>query len=135
MTLPSFHPCKLKQIYMENVAFNTDYLEKIAYVCHAVNKAWCEANGDTSQKPWEEAEQWQRESAVNGVAFRINNPEAPASTQHEAWMADKVANGWVYGEVKDAVAKTHPCMVPYNELPIVDRLKDKLFQSVVDTLK
>lgn len=112
-----------------------DEILLIAMVCHAANKAWCEANGDNSQKDWKEAEGWQRESAIKGVEFRLNNPEAGKDSQHNAWMADKIAAGWVYGEVKDADAKTHPCIVPFEQLPEFQQKKDALFCAVVDSLK
>lgn len=107
----------------------------IASVCHAANKAWCETNGDKSQKDWAEAEQWQRDSAISGVKFRLDNPDAKHDSQHNAWMADKVNDGWVYGEVKDAEAKTHPCIVPFEQLPEFQKKKDALFCAIVDSLK
>jgi hypothetical protein len=67
---------------------------QIAQVCHEANRAYCAAIGDFSQKPWEEAEQWQRESALKGVEFAINNPTAKPSCQHDSWLADKVNSGW-----------------------------------------
>lgn len=106
----------------------------IASVCHEVNRAVCEAAGDHSQKPWAEAAQWQRDSANKGVNFAIDNPGAAASAQHDAWMADKIADGWVYGPVKDAAAKTHPCLVPYHQLPFEQRVKDHTFRAVVAAL-
>jgi len=107
----------------------------IAKVCHQANKAWCESDGDYSQKDWLEAEQWQIQSAVSGVKFRIENPDAKEDAQHNAWMKDKTDDGWVYGEVKDAEKKTHPCIVPFNELPEFQQKKDKLFSAIVDALK
>lgn len=109
-------------------------IEDIAKACHGANKALCESFGDTSQRPWEEAEEWQRKSAIDGVRFRIDNPGAPDSAQHDAWMADKVASGWTYGPTKDAVAKTHPCLVPFVELPPEQRAKDAIFGAIVDSL-
>ena|ERR1700744_1715621 len=106
----------------------------IAIVCHQANKAWCENHGDNSQKDWDEAEEWQRQSAVKGVVFKMNNPDAPDSAQHDAWMADKVAQGWIYGPLKDPENKTHPCIVPFNELPEFQQKKDKLFQAIVTSL-
>jgi len=106
-------------------------IEEIVSVCHAVNKAICEAAGDMSQKPWSKAEAWQRESAMRGVEFALANQNAPADAQHNAWMADKIANGWVFGQVKDAVAKTHPCLVPYDQLPFEQRVKDHTFRAIV----
>ena len=107
----------------------------IAQACHEANKVWCESVGDYSQKHWHEAEEWQRESAIKGVEFAINNPDAPDSAQHEAWMQDKIEQGWVYGEVKDSEKKTHPCIVPFEQLPEFQQKKDKLFRSIVNTLK
>jgi len=106
----------------------------IAKICHQANKALCEQLGDQSQKDWDQAADWQRESAVKGVEFRLANPDAPNSAQHDAWMADKEKDGWVYGPVKDLAAKTHPCMVPYEELSEGDKAKDALFSGIVNAL-
>jgi len=103
--------------------------ETIAIICHETNKAWCEINGDYSQKSWFEAEQWQRDSAINGVDFTIKNPESGDSALHDSWMKEKIEQGWVYGDVKDAVKKTHPCIVPFDELPVFQQKKDKLFMA------
>lgn len=110
-------------------------VDTIARVCHETNKAFCETQGDHSQKSWEEAEGWQRESAVAGVYFRLQNPDAVHDAQHNAWMADKIAAGWVYGETKNPEAKTHPCIVPYEQLPDFQQRKDALFCAIVDALK
>ena len=109
--------------------------EIIAPICHAANKGWCEANGDWSQKDWKEAEQWQRDSAISGVNFKLNNPDAGHDAQHNSWMKEKVDDGWVYGKVKDAEAKTHPCIVPFESLPEFQQKKDALFCAIVDALK
>lgn len=108
---------------------------QIAMVCHQANKAWCEANDDNSQKDWHEAENWQRQSAIMGVEFRLNNPNAGHDAQHNAWLEAKTKEGWVYGEVKDEEAKTHPCIVPFEELPEFQKKKDALFCAIVDALK
>lgn len=110
-------------------------IENIARACHEANRAICESAGDHSQRPWDDAEQWQRESAVRGVLFALDNPSAPASAQHDAWLSDKLADGWCYGEAKDAQAKTHPCMVEYEELPFEQRVKDHVFKAIVGALK
>ena len=43
----------------------------IARVCHEANWAYCESQGDHSQAPWDEAPEWQRQSAVNGVLYAV----------------------------------------------------------------
>ncbi len=107
----------------------------IARVCHEANKAWCMLVGDYSQKHWDEAEEWQLESAIKGVEYRLANPSAGEDSQHNAWMEEKINNGWVYGETKDAELKTHPCIVPFDQLPTHQKKKDKLFCAIVDALK
>jgi hypothetical protein len=109
--------------------------ELIAMVCHQANKQWCMANNDHSQKDWHEAEGWQKDSAIKGVEFKLNNPEAGEDAQHNAWMEDKLKDGWVYGEVKDITAKTHPCIVSFNKLPEFQQKKDALFCAIVNALK
>ena len=108
--------------------------EAIARVCHEANLGYCAAIGDHSQKQWDSAEQWQRDSAVRGVEFARANPAAPASAQHDAWLADKLKDGWKHGPVKDPSRKEHPCCVAYDELPVEQRLKDSLFKAIVAAL-
>jgi hypothetical protein len=126
------------------VLFNQPYIMKlekellinyIAKACHEANRVWCQANGDSTQKHWDEAEQWQRDSAISGVKFRFDNPKAGHDAQHNAWMTEKINEGWVYGKLKDAVKKTHHCLVAFENLPEFQQKKDALFVAVVDSLK
>lgn len=107
----------------------------IALVAHEVNRAYCASLGDESQKPWADADDWQKQSALKGVEMHLANPDATPEQSHEAWLADKVAQGWTYGEIKDVDAKKHPCILPYAELPQEQRSKDFLFRAVVHAMK
>lgn len=106
---------------------------EIARVAHEINRAYCESLGDDSQPAWKDAPDWQKQSAVAGVLFHLGGEHGPEAS-HVNWMAQKEAEGWVYGEVKDPDAKTHPCMVPFNQLPKEQQTKDFLFRAVVHTL-
>lgn len=106
-------------------------VEEIARICHEANRAWCQYQGDTSQLPWDKAPQWQRDSAVAGVTFLRANPDAGDDATHNSWSAQKLADGWAYGKVKDPEAKTHPCLVPFCDLPPEQQFKDKLFRTIV----
>lgn len=108
--------------------------EKIAFVCHEVNKAYCEALGDMSQPSWEDAPMWQRDSARLGVELHTNFNVGPEAS-HESWMAQKLAEGWAYGPVKDPAVKLHPCIVPFDQLPREQQAKDFIFRAVVHALK
>ena len=106
-----------------------DVVEACARAAHEVNRAYCLALGDTSQPSWEDAPDWQKSSARNGVkgALAGNTPEQ----SHESWLAEKAATGWKYGPVKDPERKEHPCFVPYDQLPVAQQGKDHLFTSTV----
>ena len=106
-------------------------VEHIARIVHEANRAYCESIGDYSQAPWEHAEAWQKDAARIGVQFHLNFPDSSPRESHELWWACKLADGWTYGEQKDPEKKTHPCMVPYEELPPAQQFKDKLFATIV----
>jgi RyR domain len=102
-------------------------IETIAKCCHEANRAYSEAHGEESLS-WDLA----RESAMDGVKVALNG--ATAQEQHEAWCDYKLADGWVYGPVKDPDKKTHPCLVAYVDLPQYQQTKDGLFQAIVFSL-
>lgn len=109
--------------------------QQIAQVAHEINKAYCEAIGDKSQLGWDKAPDWQKDSAINGVQFQLDNPDAPESASHDSWLDEKRKAGWKYGATKDPQKKEHPCFVPYEELPTEQKAKDFLFKQVVTSLK
>lgn len=108
--------------------------EEIARVAHEANRAYCLTIGDDSHAPWDAAPQWQKDSALAGVKFHAENPDAEPSGSHESWLEVKRADGWTYGAKKDPVKREHPCFVPFDELPEDQKMKDLLFLSVVRAL-
>jgi hypothetical protein len=111
------------------------FAEVAARIAHEVNRAYCRSIGDHSQPPWDEAPDWQRSSAIKGVQFHMDNPLASPEASHASWLAQKLAEGWKWGPVKDADRKEHPCCVPYLELPTEQRSKDYLFRAVIHALR
>lgn len=107
------------------------YIEVIAAATHEDNREYCLMLGDESQMPWEDAPEWQKDSVKDGVRFALeafDKGEMPSpAASHENWLKYKMEEGWSYGEVKDAVKKTHPCMKPYEELPLHNKIKDLIF--------
>ena len=104
----------------------------IAAATHMANRAYCIGIGDNSQPTWEDAPEWQRKSAVLGVAGALsgNTPEQ----SHQGWLREKEADGWKYGPVKNPELKEHPCFVPYTELPPEQKLKDTIFITTAKSI-
>lgn len=109
-------------------------VDQIARICHEINRGYCRALGDLSHKSWGQAPAWQKNSAKDGVRAIMADPTITPRGSHERWMAHKIAEGWRYGEEKDPEARTHPCIVPYDQLPVQQKLKDELFVTTVKTL-
>lgn len=111
-----------------------DFIEQVAKVCHDANRSYCQTLGDDSQPIWEEAPEWQRDSARNGVKFHVaqyaTGVEPSPSASHEKWLEQKRAEGWQYGPVKDPAKKEHPCFLAYESLPVEQRLKDYIFSAI-----
>ncbi|MBB6559588.1 hypothetical protein HNP48_002255 [Acidovorax soli] len=103
----------------------------IAQLAHEVNRAYAASLGDIFIPAWGEASEAQRASILAGVDMHIENPDATPEQAHESWLAQKTAEGWAWGAVKDAEKKLHPCFLPYAELPPEQKAKDYLFRGVV----
>lgn len=117
-----------------SINITSEQVTAIAQMCHEVNRVYCESIGDTSQNIWDLSPGWQQTSAIRGVIFHLNQyvkgVPVPPSASHDSWLREKAAEGWKYGPVKNPDAKEHPCFVPYNQLPVAQKLKDYLFGAV-----
>ena len=101
----------------------------LAQMAHELNAVICRNNNQEAAH-WDDAPQWQKDSSLSGIEFALAHPDVTPEMQHNEWMDYKIKDGWKYGEKKDAEAKTHPCLVPFGELPKFERAKDAVFIGV-----
>lgn len=59
--------------------------------------------------------------------------EKIAKNVHEVWAQSRMEQGWTYGEERNDELKHHPCLVPYEELPEVEKDYDR--DTALGTLK
>lgn len=64
---------------------------------------------------------------------RLCADDAPPTTpekEHDSWWLAYEKMGWRYGPVRNRVAKTHPDMVQFGDLPKSERDKDAVFLAL-----
>lgn len=59
--------------------------------------------------------------------------EQMSKNVHEVWAETRMKQGWTYGEQRNDDLKTHPCLVPYEELPEEEKEYDR--NTSIGTLK
>lgn len=52
---------------------------------------------------------------------------------HEVWAKSRISEGWQYGEERSDALKQHPCLVPYEDLPEIEKEYDR--NTAFGTLK
>ena len=59
--------------------------------------------------------------------------EQMSKNVHDVWAETRIQQGWTYGEQRNDELKTHPCLVPYEELPESEKAYDR--NTSIGTLK
>jgi len=59
--------------------------------------------------------------------------EQMAKNVHEVWAQSRMDQGWTLGEKRSDDLKTHPCLIPYEVLPEVEKAYDR--DTALGTLK
>lgn len=59
--------------------------------------------------------------------------EQIARNVHEVWAKSRLEQGWTYGKERSDGMKTHPCLVPYEDLSEVEKDYDR--DTAIGTLK
>lgn len=119
----------MKKMLLEPMAWE---LVACARICHHVNRAYAQTLNDYSHSNWDDAPTSYKDAVFAQVRAHIDSGfTLTPESAHKSWVAAKKADGWKHGAEKNVDTKRHPAMVPYNELPAEQQVKDRLFRSVV----
>lgn len=109
-------------------------LIEIAQVAHAANAALSQATGDDSHTTWDRLPPEVQEHFLRGVLLVWRTPGITAQDIHDFWMEEHIRLGWRLGPVKDRELKTHPSLIPFDQLDAIEQAKDRLFIAIVSAL-
>jgi hypothetical protein len=108
-----------KELMKELKMGRAEFIAKIRHI------AWISYQIAAGQPYNVEINEDQMNSLLDGIKYLDQDLEATAETNHVNWMMMKREQGWKCGRVKDFEAKTHPDLVPYDQLPEIEKRKDK----------
>ena len=88
--------------------YSYNYKASVASAIHKKMKALCGVAGFTKKK--------EERTLEETTALRI--------LEHCRWNAYMRSEGYIYGEKRNDIAKTHNCLVPFEQLPLAEQQKD-----------
>ena len=89
-------------------------------------------NAPIIPEPWYERELEFRSQMIHLVTSYCDLEVLPTPKEaHDSWWEAYKLLGWVYGPVRDKVAKTHPDMVEFEDLSYEEQIKDAVFLDLV----
>ena len=105
--------------------------ESVCATVHEALRGFVQAETGEKLPSWSQVPKWMRRATQDSVQFVLADPDAPAGEQHRNWMETKLEGGWRRGETKDARRKTHPLLIPYEDLSEFEKQKDRLVIAIV----
>jgi len=103
------------------------------FIYNAARLAAIAAQAPIIPEPWSEREDDFRTQFLEIVERQCGERRyfSPI-TLHESWIQAYLDNGWVYGPKRDTEKRTHPDLVPYDQLGQLERDKDEVFMALCE---
>ena len=90
---------------------------------------------DLPQWEWARANYVSTERLRHGMMLRdANGPGLPYDAARNMWLRQMEADGWRYGPVGSVENKEHPWMIPYEDLPVDEKIRHRLRAGVADAM-
>lgn len=111
---------------------------KIAEILHNAISAIPRTDGSVIV-PWDALNGVLKDRAVDTVRCLMTDRmalgvEIPAKELHDIWHANMIDMGWYYGPTYSFEQKLHPSMVPFDELPDDEKIKDAIWSGIIYAL-
>jgi hypothetical protein len=108
---------------------------KVAALASQIANAIRLVNGEDELESFDMLSAKEQTARAQNVKAVIDDPGLSQEAQHVEWVKLMVSLGWRWGEVTDQKNKIHNCLVSYEDLPFLQKLKDHLFIETVKFYK
>lgn len=106
--------------------------EDLARICHEAHLALrIGLNASADDMHFDALPQWRKDMVTRQVRL-FREGKGPREV-HQAWIETMTAQGWRYGTSRNLIQKTHPDMVPYDQLPVEEKAKVRQAYRIVFT--
>lgn len=108
-------------------------LKRAIFVYEAARLQAIAANAPIIPERWHQRDEAFRSQFLGVIEMMMgpNRKLSPAEL-HADWVRAYEVMGWSYGETRNVEAKTHPDMVPFEELGLVEKAKDAVFVALCE---
>lgn len=103
-----------------------NYLKVAALASQIINAVRL-VNGEDDLESFDMLSTEEQDARAQNVKIVIDDPGLSQEAQHVEWVKLMISLGWRWGEVTDRKNKIHNCLVSYEDLPFLQKLKDHLF--------
>lgn len=111
----------------------TQNFRRAVFVYEAARLQAIAVDAPVVPEPWDDREIAFRTQFLDVVEMMCG-PDRKSSPEelHDDWVRAYEAMGWVYGPERDPVRKTHPDMVPFDQLEQREQDKDAVFIALCE---
>lgn len=90
-------------------------------------------NAPVIPKLWDEREEPFRQQFLAVIERQCGPHRSTSAAElHGSWMQAYFAMGWKFGEIYDSQAKTHPDLIPFDQLEKREQAKDAVFIALCE---
>ncbi len=107
---------------------------RLIYEATRIEAEWSERSIVPEQ--WKRRDEKFKKQFVNIINKYLLKEKLPTPEEaHQSWMDSYFKMGWKYGKKRNIIKRTHPDLLPFNELPKDERDKDAIFLVFVWLMK
>jgi len=117
------------------MAYTDRVYEVVAKVMHGTVSTLFDAIGASPPTQWCDLSETEQQGYIKGASVYLSHPNLTGHALHEEWRAHLSNLGWRHAAEYDINRKTHPNLLPWEQLGEVTRLQAILCANIVNSFK